>query len=92
VQELFDRAVRQADLQQLSEEILRDFLKYGDGFAEPLFAGPELVGVQTYRPAEMTVTRDDKGLLPRVRTTTASQSRSSSESVAQSRPAGNLGR
>jgi hypothetical protein len=65
VQELLDRAKRQADLEQLAEEILRDMLKYGDGFVEPLFAGPELVGAQTYKPAEITVNRDDKGRLPR---------------------------
>ena len=65
IQELFDRAKKQADLEQLVEEILRDMLKYGDGFVEPLFAGPELVGCQTYLPVEITVNRDDKGRLPK---------------------------
>lgn len=63
VQELFDAAIRDADLQQLAEEILRDGLKYGDAFGEPLFAAGRLVGVQTYKPEEMYVTRDDKGRL-----------------------------
>lgn len=63
VQELFDTAIRDADLQQVAEEILRDGLKYGDGFAEPLFAAGRLVGVQTYKPEEIFVTRDDKGRL-----------------------------
>lgn len=63
VQELLNRAVKQADLQQLAEEVLRDMLKYGDAFVEPLFAGPELVGAQTYQPSEIYVTRDDKGQL-----------------------------
>lgn len=63
VEELLVRAKRQADLEQLSEEVLRDILKFGDAFAEPLFAGPELVGVQTYLPGEMFVSRNDKGQL-----------------------------
>ncbi len=67
VDELLNRAKRQADLEQLSEEILRDFLKWGDGFAEPLFAGPELVGVQTYEPQQMFVARDDKNLAPKLK-------------------------
>lgn len=65
VEELLNRAKKQADLEQLAEEVMRDILKYGDGFAEPLFAGPELVGVQTYKPSEMYVSRDDKGQLVR---------------------------
>lgn len=63
VQEILDLAVRAAELQSLAEEIMRDGLKYGDAFGEPLFSGPLLTGVQTYKPAEIFVTRDDKGKL-----------------------------
>lgn len=63
VQELLDLAVKMADLTQLAEEVLRDLLKYGDAFVEPLFDGPMLVGAQTYNPKEMFVTKDDKGRL-----------------------------
>jgi hypothetical protein len=63
VDELLNRAKKQADLEQLVEEVARDILKYGDGFVEPLFAGPELVGAQTYKPQEIFVARDDKGML-----------------------------
>lgn len=63
IEELLNRAKRQADLEQLAEEVLRDMLKYGDAFAEPLFAGPELTGVQTYPSPEIFATRNDKGQL-----------------------------
>lgn len=63
IDELLNRAKKQADLEQFAEEMLRDILKWGDGFAEALFAGQELVGVQTYLPEEIYVTRDDKGRL-----------------------------
>ena len=65
VQELLNRAKKMADLEQLAEEILRDGLKYGDAFGEPLFAGPDLVGVQTYQPGEIFVSKDDKGQMPK---------------------------
>lgn len=63
VQELLTAATKNADLTQLAEEVLRDMLKYGDAFVEPLFSGRDLVGAQTYRPAEMYVGRNDKGQL-----------------------------
>ncbi len=63
VHEMLNRAKLRADLEQLVEEVLRDMLKYGDAFVEPLFAKTELVGCQTYRPQEIFVSRDDKGKL-----------------------------
>lgn len=63
VQTLLDEAIRRADLQQLAEEIMRDILKFGDGFVEPLFNKGVLTGAQTYRPEQVFVTRDDKGKL-----------------------------
>lgn len=56
-------AITAADLNQLAEEALRDMLKYGDTFGEPIFVGPQLVNVQSYTPSEMYVSKDDKGRL-----------------------------
>lgn len=64
-EQLLSAAIKQADLRQLAEEALRDMLKYGDTFCEPIFVGPQLVNVQTYNAAEMFVARDDKGKLVR---------------------------
>lgn len=62
-QELLNAAAERADLRQLAEEVLRDMLKNGDAFVEPVFAGPDLVWAQTYQPSEMIVNRNDKGQL-----------------------------
>jgi hypothetical protein len=52
-----------ANLSGVAEEALRDMLKYGDGFGEPVFVGPQLVSVQMYPTAEIFVNKDDKGRL-----------------------------
>lgn len=62
-EELIRLAAKTADLPQLAEEALRDMLKYGDCFGEPIFVSKQLVNVQTYRPAEIFVAKDDKGRL-----------------------------
>lgn len=67
VNEVLQAASELADLPGLADEVLRDILKCGDAFAEPIFVGPQLVNVQTYEPAQIFVARDDKGRLSRAK-------------------------
>ncbi len=64
-EELLRLAQTTADLSGVAEEALRDMLKFGDTFGEPVFVAQQLVKVQMYPPAEIFANKDDKGRLPK---------------------------
>lgn len=64
IQALLNAAKEAGRLTETADEALRDMLKYGDAFAEPLFSGKQICGVQLYEPTQIYVNRNDKGQFP----------------------------
>lgn len=61
--QILQLALVRTKLQDKVFAIARDLCKFGDQFTEPIYAGRDIVAVQTYRPLEMYRSQDDKGKL-----------------------------
>ena len=60
IKKILDTAIEDSNLQTVVIEIFRDMIKYGDAFAEPLYDGSSLAGMQCYPPGDIFVGKDDK--------------------------------